>query len=146
MRAATATAALAIAATGCAPIYLPTPGTLPLGTVFQNSHGPLAYRSPTEPGVVRTQVTGEACSDALVVPPAFGAGFLVDPTQTNLSKIPTLGIAWGDAGIARAVADAKEHAAGGRLYDVRIDAHTTSVLGVYLHLCTEVHATVAPPT
>jgi hypothetical protein len=47
-------------------------------------------------------------------------------------------VAWGDAGYAAAVADAKSKSGAAQLADVRADTTFLNVLGVYQKACTRV--------
>jgi hypothetical protein len=53
-------------------------------------------------------------------------------------------VVWGYGGYADAMAEASRDASGRNLYDVRADLHISTVLGVYVRQCVEVHASVAP--
>jgi hypothetical protein len=126
----------------CSPIQVATPATVPVGTLYQDVDAPLAYKSL---GLRETDATAfdevhaEACQYALVVPPAVGVGFLNDPTSTNMTRMPTLGIAWGDAGFQRVVALAKAQTKA-PLLDVRFDLHTTALASIFIKSCLELHA------
>lgn len=139
-------AALAVVVSGavaCTPIGRGPPLLALEGNVFADLDGPVAYASPTPRDVAGAspdrQVKGEACLDAIALP----LGYLVPLFTGSGSPIPSLGVAWGDGGFRRALADAKASAPEGHLYDVRADMHTRSILGVWIHHCLEVHAAVA---
>jgi hypothetical protein len=57
---------------------------------------------------------------------------------------PGVTVAAGDAGVAKAVAEAKRSVQDAALFDVRIDVRTTSVLSLVRRDCLEVHALAAP--
>jgi TRL-like protein family len=88
------------------------------GCIYANVVTPLAYRAPTSQEAKAegaTEAEGVACDHALL--------YLV---------------AWGDAGYAAAVADAKSKSGGAQLADVRADTTFFNVLGVYQRACTRV--------
>jgi len=144
----TRAAIFALTCIACAPQYVARPGVSRAGTVFEQATGALSYQSPTARDVVRTSrephtVRGESCQHAIVLPVAFAATFFQKPTSTDVSRIPPLGVAWGDGGYARALEEARAAAGGAELYDVRADTHVTAILGIYVRSCLEVHAEVA---
>jgi hypothetical protein len=145
------TAIVVVAATACcacAPAYVARPGVSLAGTVLETATGPLSYQAatPRDAGaatIARRTVRGEACQHAIVLPVASAAVFFGKPTSTDVSRVPPLGVAWGDGGYARALEGARASARGATLYDVRADTHITAILGVYVRSCLEVHAEVA---
>lgn len=144
MRAAICASAIACASCATPPIPLHVPD----GTVYQGTTGPIQYRGaairdmkvPAHP----KEAYGEACSDAIYLPTAPSSPFPGSAILANVANLPTIGAAWGDGGIVRALAAAKENARGGTLYDVRLDLHSLSILGIFHHDCVEVHAAVKP--
>lgn len=144
-------AAMACALTGCAALrggktrdpayqgngsagFYTTGSTL----VFQDSVGPLSYRSPESVPAPRLPVRGEACQSAITLP--FGL-ILAAIEAGNPAAAPAfLGAGWGDGGYRKAVAAAAAAAPGSRLVDVRADVHTTIVLGIWRQQCVEVVA------
>lgn len=88
------------------------------GCIYANVVTPLAYRAPTlqeAKAEGATEAEGVACDHAVL--------YLV---------------AWGDAGYAAAVADAKSKSGAAQLADVRADTTFFNVLGVYQRACTRV--------
>ena len=88
------------------------------GCIYANVVTPLAYRAPTMQEAKAEgapEVEGIACDHAVL--------YLV---------------AWGDAGYAAAVADAKAKSPGTQLADVRADTTFFNLLGVYQKACTRV--------
>jgi hypothetical protein len=88
------------------------------GCIYTNVTTPLMYRAATlqeAKAEGAPEVEGMACDQAIL--------FLV---------------AWGDAGYAAAVADAKAKSGASQLADVRADTTFFNVLGVYQKACTRV--------
>jgi hypothetical protein len=88
------------------------------GCIYANVVSPLAYRAPTAQEAKvegAADAEGTACDHAVL--------FLV---------------AWGDAGYAAAVADARSKSGGAQLADVRADTTFFNVLGLYQRACTRV--------
>jgi hypothetical protein len=88
------------------------------GCIYANVVSPLAYRAPTAQEAKvegAADAEGTACDHAIL--------FLV---------------AWGDAGYAAAVADARSKSGGAQLADVRADTSFFNVLGIYQRACTRV--------
>ncbi len=97
-----------------APLWL----ALASGCIYTNVGTPLAYRAPTVQEAKAegaAEAEGVACDHAIL--------YLV---------------AWGDAGYAAAVADAKSRSGAAQLADVRADTTFFNVLGVYQRACTRV--------
>jgi hypothetical protein len=88
-------------------------------------------------------VRGESCQHAIVLPITLAAVFLEKPASTDVSRIPPLGVVWGEGGYARAIDEARTSAGGAVLYNVRADTHVTAILGVYVRSCLEINADVA---
>jgi hypothetical protein len=147
MKRAAAVALLLVGSAACKAPYMARPSVAEGGTIYQGSVGPLSYQAPTPadvtpPAPVR-EVTAEACQQAIVIPiPIGGVTTPSDPASAGLTPI---GVAWGDGGVARAMASAARDAGDGVLYDVRVDRHFFTVLWVYRRDCVEVHASVAAP-
>ncbi len=137
-----------IACAACGPPYVARPGVLAQGTVFEQASGPLSYRAPAGPDVgraaPRATAYGESCQYGIILPLSAAATFFSKPTSDDVGRIPPLGVVWGKGGYADAMAQAQRDAVRGRLYDVRADLHVSSVLGIYIRNCVEVHASVAP--
>jgi hypothetical protein len=90
------------------------------GCVFANVTTPLAYRAPTAQEAnaeSARDVEGIACNQAIL-------GL----------------IAWGDAGYAAAVADARTRSGAAQLADIRSDTNFLNVLFIYTKACTRVTA------
>ena len=88
------------------------------GCIYTNVTTPLAYRAATlqeAKAEGAAEAEGLACDHALL--------YLV---------------AWGDAGYAAAVADAKSKSGASQLADIRADTTLFSVLGLYQKACTRV--------
>jgi hypothetical protein len=88
------------------------------GCVYANVKTPLSYRAPTAQEAraeTAQEVEGIACNHAVL-------GL----------------VAWGDAGYAAAVADAKARSGATQLADVRADVTLFNVLFVYDKSCTHV--------
>jgi hypothetical protein len=91
------------------------------GCVYANVTTPLSYRAPTaqeakvEPGAA--DVEGIACDHAVL-------GL----------------VAWGDAGYAAAVADARARSGAAQFADIRSDTTFFNVLFIYAKSCTRVTA------
>lgn len=86
--------------------------------IYANVQAPLAYRSPTPSdvaGPLGPEVTGEACSHAVL-------GM----------------VAWGDGGYSAAVEDAKAKSGATMLADVQADRRLFNVVSVYQRVCTQV--------
>ena len=148
MRRAHLAGVAALACASCGPPYVARPGVLPEGTVFEEATGPLSYQASTPRDVGRVaprgEAHGEACQYGIIVPISAASTFFRNPTADDVARIPPLGVVWGEGGYAAAMADAQQSAGGGRLYDVRADLHISSVLGVYVRDCVDVHASIAP--
>jgi hypothetical protein len=90
------------------------------GCIYANVTTPLTYRAPTAQEAhaeTATDVEGTAC----------------DHTVLGL-------VAWGDAGYAAAVADARGRSGGAQLADMRADTTFFNVLFIYARACTRVTA------
>jgi hypothetical protein len=90
------------------------------GCVFANVTTPLAYRAPTAQEAKAESardVEGIACNQAVL-------GL----------------IAWGDAGYAAAVADARTRSGAAELADIRSDTNFLNILFIYTKACTRVTA------
>lgn len=94
------------------------------GCIYANVHTPLSYRSPTPSdvgGKLGEEVEGKSCNHLVLWM-----------------------VAWGDAGYAAAVENAKAASGATLLADVRADSNLFNVLGVYQRNCTRVRARVVP--
>jgi hypothetical protein len=141
-----------VALLGCAPLAGRTrdpayvgngPGflMLPPLNVYQDSTGPLSYRSPAGPIGAR-EVHGEACQSGLMLP----VGLIWAAIESgNTARAPGfLSAGWGDGGYAKAVAAAAALAPNARLANVRADLNTRIILGVWRQECVRVVAAVVP--
>ncbi|HUJ26248.1 MAG TPA: TRL domain-containing protein [Myxococcales bacterium] len=88
------------------------------GCIFADVKTPLAYRAPTA-----VEAHAEKAADA--------EGLACNQAVLGL-------VAWGDAGYAAAVADAKARSGAIQLADVRADTTLFNVLFVYVKACTHV--------
>lgn len=88
------------------------------GCVYTNVTTPLAYRAAT-------------LQEAKAQGAAEAEGLACDQVVLCL-------VAWGDAGYAAAIADAKAKSGATQLADVRADTTLFNVLGVYQKACTRV--------
>jgi hypothetical protein len=144
-------AVIAVLFSACAPLTGQTrepayvgngPGAISLTphVIFQDSTGPLAYRStPATTGPLR-EVRGEACQSSLTFPTALVWGAIKSGNTANASAALSAG--WGDGGYAEAVAAALQSAPNARLVDARADLHTRIILGVWRQECVRVVGSV----
>jgi len=143
---ASAALTVALGVTGCAVPVMPSPSG---GTIYQGTTDAVQYRSPQPrdvshaPGPPR-EAFGTACHTTLTIPispptPFLGSGFAL---QVLPLRQPLMIMA-GDAGFSAAVAKARQSVQGAALYDVRVDLHTISVLGIVRRDCLEIHASAA---
>lgn len=110
--------------------------------VYQDSAGPLSYRSVAKGSQPGLPVWGEACQSAVTLP--FGLLWAAVDAG-NLANAPAfLGVGWGDGGYGKAVSSARAAAPGSRLVDVRADLRTRVVLGIWRQQCVEIAATALP--
>ena len=120
---------------------------LPPLVVYQNSAGPLSYRSamplatPVAAGPLR-EVRGEACQSGLMFP----VGLIWAAIESgNTARAPGfLSAGWGEGGYAAAVSSALAGAPNSRLVAVRADMNTKIILGVWRQQCVRVLASVVP--
>ena len=90
------------------------------GCIYADVKTPLAYRAPT---AVEAKATGAAD---------------VEGTACNQAVLGL--VAWGDAGYAAAVADAKTRSGATQLADIRADTTVFNILFLYDKICTRVTA------
>jgi hypothetical protein len=88
------------------------------GCIYTNVTTPLAYRAAT---LQEAKAEGAAEAEGLAC-----------------DQLVLYMVAWGDAGYAAAVADAKLKSGASQLADVRADTTFFNVLGVYQKACTRV--------
>jgi hypothetical protein len=128
-----------------------TPIHIPDTTVYDGTTDVMQYRSPLPKDAQPVAVTGQqavgvSCSTTIAFPPLPPALFLGSESVINALPWPSFTVGAGDRGYAAAMRQAHQAAGEGTLVDVRADLHTTAVLGVWRHDCTEVHATIARKT
>ncbi len=104
--------------------------------MFFNSKGPLSFQTLTGSEIPKDAVDAgtvkcTSCQHGVSIPvPGLGNG-----RSTNLSG------AGGNGGFDKALANLKKDKPDLRgIYDVKIDMHQVSILGIYRRLCTEVSA------
>ena len=137
-----------LALAGCA-TSPPVPFHVPDANVYQATKDPIQYRSPLPRDLDATparprEATGVACHTGIYLPTQQSSPFLGSQWLANAVSPANLGVLWGDAGVIRAMEEAKANAGGGTLFDVRLDVHSISVLGIFHRDCLEVHASVRP--
>jgi len=110
--------------------------------IFQDSAGPLSYRSTGKGSGPGRPVRGEACQSAITLP--FGLLWAAVDAGSLANAPAFLGVGWRDGGYGKAVASANASAPGSQLIDVRADLHTKIVLGIWRQQCVEVTATAVP--
>ena len=114
---------------------------LPPLVVYQNSVGPLSYRSPPARSAFDREVRGEACQQALTLPvglvwAAIKAG--------NTAYAPAfLSGGWGEGGYAEALSAAQRSAPTSHLANVRADLNTRIILGIWREQCVRVVASAS---
>jgi hypothetical protein len=151
MRTSSTVVVIACLLTGCAPFIGQTrepaysgngPGAiaLPPLVVYQNSVGPLSYRSEAagEGLAPVREVRGEACQSALTLP----VGLVVAAIKSGNTALATafLSGGWGEGGYAEAVSSASRSAPNARLVNVRADLNTRIILGIWRQQCVRVVA------
>jgi hypothetical protein len=128
-----------------------SPVHVPDATIYDGTRDVMQYRSPLPKDVQGAALTGQqalgvSCSTTIAFPPLPPAVFLGSESLINAIPWPSFTVGAGDRGYAAAMRQAHEAAGEGTLIDVRADLHTTSVLGIWRHDCTEVHAAIARKT
>jgi hypothetical protein len=132
-----------LALAGCAVPVVPSPSG---GTIYQGTTDAVQYRSAlprdaTHPGAPTREAYGSSCRTSLTFPTSPPTPFY--GSSTALQVLPLrqpLAILAGNAGFASAMARARQSVQEASLYDVRVDLHTISVLGIVRRDCLEVHA------
>jgi hypothetical protein len=100
--------------------------------MFYDARGPLSFPSMTprdlpRGAIVGPEVEGRACAYGVAVPITLNG--------------PTISGAAGNGGYEAALSQIRErHPTIAGVFDVRVDDHTTSVLGFFRRLCTEIVA------
>ncbi len=104
--------------------------------IFFNSNGPLSFQTLTGAEIPKDAVDAgkvkcDSCQHGVSVPiPGLGNG-----RSTSVSG------AGGNGGFDKALANLKRERPELRgIYDVKVDLHQVSILGIYRKLCTEVTA------
>ncbi|MBI5243466.1 MAG: hypothetical protein HY922_07225 [Elusimicrobia bacterium] len=104
--------------------------------VFFDSIGPMSYvtMSPKDlppDALLIGEVRGKSCQHGLSIP----TGSPLSGSTRSLSAVR------GRGGFSRALEDIRKRNPGLRgIYDVKVDDHSTVILGVYRRLCTEIAA------
>ncbi len=119
--------------------YDARPGLIPIGglIVFFNSQGPLSYPTLTPKEIPSDAVNigtvrCKSCQHGLSIPIT---------TPSSSSRSTNLSGAQGDGSFKKALAQLqKDRPELKGIYDVKVDMHRISVLGIYKRLCTEVTA------
>jgi hypothetical protein len=102
--------------------------------LFYGGAGPVSYRESTPRDVPKQakllgEVQGEGCQQGLFI-----------PIQLSFRSNSVSGIT-GNAGFEKALREIhQQHPALDGLFDVKVDRHTLSILGIYRRECTEVVA------
>ena len=111
---------------------------LPPLVVYQNSVGPLSYRSPAVGAASAREVRGESCQRALTLP----VGLVWAAVKAgNAAYAPAyLSGGWGEGGYAEAMSSAQRSAPNAHLTDVRADMNTRIILGIWREQCVRVVA------
>ena len=131
---------------GCA---LPqSPVHVPDTTIYDGTRDVMQYRSPMPKDAQAQVVTGErvlgvSCSTTIALPFLPISVFYGSQTVINAIPWPAFTVGAGDRGYAAAMKQARDAAGTGTLVDVRADLHSTAVLSIWHHDCTEVHAAIA---
>lgn len=114
---------------------------LPPLVAYQESTGPLSYRStPVATGPLR-EVRGEACQSAITLP--IGLAWAAIKSGSTANAAAFLSTGWGEGGYDEAVSDALRSAPNARLANVQVDLHTRIILGVWRQQCVRVVGSVA---
>jgi len=111
---------------------------LPPVVLYQDSAGPLSYRSPAASSAFTLEVRGEACQRAWTVP--VGLVWAAIKSGNTAYAPAYLSGGWGDGGYARAMASAQDRAPNAHLTDVRADMRTMIILGIWREQCVRVVA------
>jgi hypothetical protein len=150
MRTSSTVVVIACLLTGCAPFIGQTrdpaysgngPGAiaLPPLAVYQNSVGPLSFRSQAAAGSAPArEVRGEACQSALTLP--VGLVWAAIKSGNTAYAPGFLSGGWGEGGYAEAVSSAAKSAPNALLVNVRADLNTRIILGIWRQQCVRVVA------
>jgi hypothetical protein len=112
----------------------------PLGYIvlYYNSKGPLSYVTSTlkdlpHDAVQLGRVSGVSCQYGVAIP--------ITPPTSPTSSGTSISGAQGNGSYEKTLSTIKQaHPEVAGLYDVIVDLHTTSVLGIFKRVCTEVSA------
>jgi hypothetical protein len=132
-----------LALAGCAVPVVPSPSG---GTIYQGTTDAVQYRSAlprdvTHPAAPPREAYGSSCRTSLTFPISPPTPFYGSSTALQILPLrQPLAILAGNAGFASALAKARQSVQESPLYDVRVDLHTISVLGLVRRDCLEVHA------
>ena len=102
--------------------------------MFFSTEGPLAYRPLTRSeipknAVLMGRVSGQSCQFSLAIPLSASA------RGTSISG------AIGNGTYSKIIKQIeKEHAGLRGIYDAKVDLHSTTILGIFGRLCTEIDA------
>jgi hypothetical protein len=149
MRNLLSVAVIACLLQGCAPFIGHTqdpayvgngPGAiaLPPLVLYQNSVGPLSYRSQPVGSGAAHEVRGEACQSAITLP--VGLVWAAIKAGNTAFATAFLSGGWGEGGYAEALASALKSAPNARLVNVRADLNTKIILGIWREQCVRVVA------
>jgi hypothetical protein len=111
---------------------------LPPLLLYQNSVGPLSYRSQPVGSAATREVRGEACQSALTLP--VGLVWAAIKAGNTAYAAAFLSGGWGEGGYAEALSFALKSAPSARLVNVRADLNTRIVLGIWRKQCVRVVA------
>jgi hypothetical protein len=114
--------------------------SLPAIVGYQDSLGPLSYRSPSVGPASDREVRGEACQSAVTLP--FGLVWAAIKAGNPAFAPAFLGVAWGEGGYAQALSAALKSAPNARVVNVRADLNTKIILGIWRQQCVRLVATV----
>lgn len=128
---------LATSAGAQSPAYEADLGLIFVGgfILFYDSQGPLSYQTYTpqespDGAVSLGEVAGDSCQHGLSIPIIFSAA---DRFSVSGAK--------GDGSFKKALRDLhQKHPEVDGIYDVKVDVHQLSILGIYKRACTEVAA------
>jgi hypothetical protein len=144
---------LALLIQGCVPFFGqsrnptyygngPGPISLPPIVGYQDSTGPLSYRTPLGGDGAPREVRGEACQSALTLP--VGLVWAAIKAGSPARAAAYLGGGWGDGGYSAATSRALAKTPGMRLTNVRADLRTKIILGVWRQQCVQITAEAVP--
>lgn len=103
--------------------------------VFYSTQGPLSYHTMTlkdlpDDATLSGEVTGKSCQHGISI-----------PIFMDITRSITLSGAKGDGGFKKAIVSIhRDHPRLDGLFDIKVDTHQLSILGIYKRQCTEVSA------